>query len=98
MDFTYDVSVFKKEFESNFTWLNGFMRNVDRYGYKVALFDPAQNKKWTYEQLNKECNRFANAMKNSGIAKNDVVTYQLFNSAVFTFSRRNCSDFRPQQT
>ncbi|MCH5300992.1 MAG: AMP-binding protein [Ruminococcus sp.] len=85
MNFTYDVSVFKKEFESNFTWLNGFMRNVDRFGYKIALFDPAENKNWTYEQLNKECNRFANAMKNSGIAKNDVVTYQLFNSAAFVF-------------
>lgn len=85
MDFTYDISVFKKEFESNFTWLNGFMRNVDRYGYKVALFDPVNNKQWTYEQLNKECNRFANAMKNSGVSKNDVVTYQLFNSSAFAF-------------
>lgn len=86
MDTTYDVSVFKKEFENSFTWLNGFMRNVRRFGYKTAMFDPANNIKWTYSELNSECNRFANALRESGLVKNDVVTYQLFNSPVFAFS------------
>ena len=28
MQFTYDTDMFVKTFESEFTWLNGFMRNV----------------------------------------------------------------------
>lgn len=86
MNPTYDVSVFKREFEGSFTWLNGFMRNVLRFRSKTAMFDPAINVKWTYKELNEECNRFANALKQDGVEKNDVVTYQLFNSPAFVFS------------
>lgn len=86
MSETYNVSVFKKEFESSFTWLNGFMRNVHRFGSRTAMFDPVTDTKWSYTELNAECNRLANALKKSGLEKNDVVTYQLFNSSVFAFS------------
>lgn len=86
MEATYDVAEFKRNFESEFTWLNGFMRNVWRFGYRTALFDPATGRKWTYQELNTECNQFANAMRKEGVCKNDVVTYQLFNSPEFAFS------------
>lgn len=86
MDFTYDVTMFRETFESEFTWLAGFMRNVSRFSEKCALLDPIKNQKWTYSQLNRDCNRLANAMKQDGIKKNDVVFFQLYNSPYFVFS------------
>ena len=85
MELTYDCEMFKKTFESEFTWLNGFMRNVRRFGYKSAAFDPMLGKKWTYTELNIDSNRFANAMKASGVVKSDVVFVQLLNSPQFLF-------------
>ena len=41
MAYTYDLSMFQETFESEFTWLNGFMRNVRRFGYRpAAIFPP----------------------------------------------------------
>ena len=40
MNLTYDYKMFKETFESEFTWLNGFMRNVRRFGYKPAVISP----------------------------------------------------------
>ena len=51
MQFTYDTDMFVKTFESEFTWLNGFMRNVRRFGNRTAVIDPARNIKWTYTEL-----------------------------------------------
>ena len=85
MELTYDCEMFKKTFESEFTWLNGFMRNVRRFGYKSAAFDPMSGKIWTYADLNSDSNRFANAMKASKVKKSDVVFVQLFNSPQFLF-------------
>ena len=86
MELTYDCEMFKKTFESEFTWLNGFMRNVRRFGYKNAAFDPMSGKVWTYTDLNSDSNRFANAMKASNVKKSDVVFVQLFNSPQFLFA------------
>ncbi|MCD8390273.1 MAG: AMP-binding protein [Firmicutes bacterium] len=85
MDFTYDVTMFKDTFEHEFTWLNGFMRNVRRYGNQYALFDPYKGKSRTYAELNEDCNRLANALKALGTGKNDLILYQLFNSPEFAF-------------
>lgn len=85
MDFTYDISMFKKTFEGEFTWLNGFMRNVNRFGYKNAMIDGATGTEWTYTQLNNDANKLANAMKNDGVKKSDVIYFQLFNSPQFVF-------------
>ena len=73
MQFTYDTDMFVKTFESEFTWLNGFMRNVRRFGNRTAVIDPAHNIKWTYTELNTAANKFANAMKADGVKKGDVV-------------------------
>lgn len=86
MSYTYDITMFRETFESEFTWLNGFMRNVSRFGRRTAMFDPLSGKKWSYSKLNRECNKFANAMKRDGIKKNDIVFNQLYNSPYFVFS------------
>ena len=52
MQLTYDSTMFRETFESEFTWLNGFMRNVRRFGYKPAVISPVEKKQWTYEELN----------------------------------------------
>ena len=40
MNLTYDSQMFGETFESEFTWLNGFMRNVRRFSDKPAAIDP----------------------------------------------------------
>lgn len=85
MGYTYDAENFKEIFEKNFTWLNGFMRNVRRFPNKTAMIDPLAEQSWTYTELNQTCNRLANALQNDGIGKNDVVLFQLLNSPQFAF-------------
>ncbi|MGN0462410.1 MAG: class I adenylate-forming enzyme family protein [Ruminococcus sp.] len=86
MGYTYDIKMFKDTFEHEFTWLNGFMRNVRRFGFKPAMIDPQQDKVWTYEELNRDANRFANALKAKGVGKNDAILYLLPNSPQFAIS------------
>ena len=71
MNLTYDSQMFRETFESEFTWLNGFMRNVRRFSDKPAAIDPQSGRTWSYKELNADANRFANAMKKDGIKKND---------------------------
>ncbi len=86
MSYTYDITMFKDTFEHEFTWLNGFMRNVRRFGYKTAMVDPQKEQTWTYEELNRDANRLANALKASGVKKNDTILYLLPNSPQFALS------------
>lgn len=86
MGYTYDINMFKDTFEHEFTWLNGFMRNVRRFGFNPAMIDPQQDKVWTYEELNRDANRFANALKAKGVGKNDAILYLLPNSPQFAIS------------
>ncbi len=85
MTLTYDSEMFRETFESEFTWLNGFMRNVRRFGYKIAAVDSLSGKVWTYDELNKDSNMLANALKKDGVKKSDVVFLQLYNSPQFLF-------------
>lgn len=84
------IAMFKNSFEAEYTWLNGFMRNVRRFGNRQALFDPAQNNSWSYSELNKISNRFANAILDKGIKKGQVVMFQLQNCPEFAFSYIAC--------
>ncbi|MEE1224854.1 MAG: AMP-binding protein [Clostridia bacterium] len=79
-------SNFRNVFESEYTWLNGFMRNVYKFADKEAMFMPATEKSWTYGELNKEANKFANALSSDGVKHGDVVMYQLFNCPEFVFA------------
>ncbi len=85
MEFTYDAKRFAGVFEANFTWLGGFERCVRRFAQKTALIDPARDRRWTYAGLDAECNRFANALAASGLGKNEVLFYQLYNCPEFAF-------------
>ena len=40
MEYTYDVTMFKETFESEFTYINGFMRNVRRFATHPAMYCP----------------------------------------------------------
>lgn len=86
MALTYDSTMFKETFESEFTWLNGFMRNVRRFSYRTAVIDPALKKQWNYSELNAECNLLANALKKDGVKKGDIIFFQLYNTPQFLFS------------
>lgn len=86
MNFTYDTTMFRENFESGFTWINGFKRNVKRFPDKNAMTDPIAGKSWTYQALNQETNRLANKWQADGVAKNDVVMYLLGNCSEFVFS------------
>lgn len=86
MNLTYNSEMFVNTFESEFTWLNGFMRNVSRFGYKNAVIDPISASVWTYKTLNAEANKLANTLKNNNVVKSDIVFIQLFNSPQFLFS------------
>ncbi|CAA7601989.1 AMP-dependent synthetase/ligase [Acididesulfobacillus acetoxydans] len=83
--FTYDVTMFKETFEHEFTYLNGFLRNVHRFAGRRALTCPLREKTWTYKELNEEANQLAHALEADGVGKNEVVMYQLLNSAEFVF-------------
>ena len=82
---TYDDSMFRDTFEHEYTWLNGFMRNVRRFSKRPAIIDPDTDRSWNYKQLNVEANRLANALKKIGIKKDDVVMGALRNSPEFAF-------------
>ena len=82
---TYDDRMFIETFEHEYTWLNGFLRNVRRYAGKTALIDPTREQSWTYKELDEECNMLANALKEDGVGKNDVVMSILNNCPEFCF-------------
>lgn len=80
---TYDVEQFKDIFEHGYTWLNGFLRNVRRFGDKPALSDPDSSRRWTYSELNRDANRLAHALHQAGVKPGAVIMYMLFNSPEF---------------
>ena len=76
---------FRTIFESRYTWIEGFMRNVRRYGEKLAMINPDDNRQWTYAELNKECNKLCNSLIFDGLKKGDVIMLQLVNCPEFAF-------------
>lgn len=85
MAFTYDVAMFRDTFEHEFTWLNGFLRNVGRFAERPALHCPASGRRWTYRALNADANRLAHALTADGVGGNSVIMYMLLNSPEFAF-------------
>lgn len=77
---------FRKIFESRYTWIEGFMRNVRRYPRKTAMIYPDKNRVWNYEELNADVNRLSNALLADGFKKADVVMVQLMNCPEFAFA------------
>ncbi|WP_067728823.1 class I adenylate-forming enzyme family protein [Oceanobacillus damuensis] len=83
--FTYDTTMFRETFEQEFTYINGFLRNIHRFADCPAMTCPIRENTWTYADLNKEVNQLAHALIEDKVGKNDVVMYQLLNSAEFVF-------------
>ncbi|MFE8064760.1 long-chain fatty acid--CoA ligase [Priestia aryabhattai] len=77
--------MFKETFEEEFTYINGFLRNVHRFAKRHAMTCPLREQTWTYADLNKEANKLAHALLEDEVNKNDVVMHQLLNSAEFVF-------------
>ena len=78
------METFKHIFETHYTWIEGFMRNVRRYADRPAIIMPGKNL-CTYSQMNREVNRLANALQQDGVGKGDVVMLQLLNCPEFAF-------------
>lgn len=78
--------MFIDTFEHEYTWTNGFLRNVRRYGNRPALLDPETKRSWNYRELNQEANRLAQALSQDEISKNDVVMVATRNCPEFAFS------------
>ena len=76
---------FRNIFESRYTWIEGFLRNVRRYGNRTAMISPSDNRSWTYRELDVECNRFSNALMDAGLKKGDVLMMMLGNCPEFAF-------------
>lgn len=77
---------FKQIFESHYTWIEGFMRNVRRYTNKLAMIDSASGKSWTYKELNNNTNMLCNALAEREFSKGDVIMLQMLNCAEFAFA------------
>lgn len=84
------MSNFKEIFESRYTWIEGFMRNVRRYANRVAMIESETEKTWTYSQLNADVNRLCNALKGDGMRRGDTVMLQMVNRPEFAFAYVAC--------
>jgi len=81
--YTYDAHAYRKYFENDFTYLNGFRRNTHRYADHIALQSPLTDESWTYAQLGDRVDRVATGLADAGVHPGDVVAYQLFNEPEF---------------
>ena len=84
------MEAFRGKFEDGYTWRNGFLRNVARFGSRRALADLESGRVWNYTQLNAEANRFAHGLLRAGLRKGDVVMVQLHNCPEFVFAYLAC--------
>lgn len=79
----YDAAAYRDYFDHHFTYINGFRRNLGRYGTRVAMLDPATGRRWTYAELGRAADRVAAGLARLGVGRGDVVAYQLFNGPEF---------------
>ncbi len=84
--YRYDPSAFQQVFQSNFTYLSGFVRNTHRYADRHALHDPATGRRWTYAELGADVDRVAASLAERGVGAGDVVVYSLFNCPEFVLA------------
>ncbi|HEY0049250.1 MAG TPA: AMP-binding protein, partial [Pyrinomonadaceae bacterium] len=59
-------------------------------GAKVFLFSEADHRRWTYAEFDKAVNRAANMLLENGIAKGDVVSLLMPNSAEYIIAYFAC--------
>ncbi|ASR02789.1 Long-chain-fatty-acid--CoA ligase [Gordonia rubripertincta] len=81
--YVYDAHAYRSFFEHEFTYLNGFRRNVGRYAGEVAMIDPLTDRQWTYAELGSAVDELAAGLADRGVTDGDVVGYQLLNGPEF---------------
>lgn len=81
----YDSTALRRYLERDFTYIAGFLRNVDRFRDRIAMLDPASNRSWTYGELAADVDRLAAALAALGVGRGDRVVYQLCNEPEFAF-------------
>lgn len=79
----YDALAYRTYFETAFTYINGFRRNVRRFADRTAIDDPASGRRWTYRELGADVDALAAGLAELGVAPGDLVAYQLFNGPEF---------------
>lgn len=82
-DTGYDAAAYRAYFENDFTYINGFRRNLHRFGDRPAIEDPASGRTWTYRELGRDVDALAAGLAQLGVGRGDVVAYQLFNGPEF---------------
>lgn len=86
MGYRPEPGMFRKVFERDFTFVEGFKRTVRKFRHKIAVIDPARDISLTYGQLDGEANRLARALQQAGVTKGDVVTYQMPNCIEYIYA------------
>jgi acyl-coenzyme A synthetase/AMP-(fatty) acid ligase len=81
--YTYDPTAYRQVFDSRFTMLAGYERNVLRYPHSLALLDTDSGRSWTYAQLGADVEALAAGLAARGVRSRDVVVFQLFNGPAF---------------
>ncbi len=81
----YSAQAYRTYFENDYTYINGFRRNLGRFGDQIAIEDPDSGQQWTYRQLGADADRLAAGLAGLGVGRGDVVSYQLFNCVEFAY-------------
>lgn len=68
------------------SWLDTFRKVVIEFKDEKAIIDPAQDKTWTYREVDEISNRLSNAFKDTGLRKNQVVMGAFRNCPEFVFT------------
>ncbi|MGH9304892.1 MAG: AMP-binding protein, partial [Acidimicrobiales bacterium] len=79
----YDPAMFKSVFESSFTYISGFRRNVHRFSSRPAIHSPDTGQSLSYAELGARVDKVAAGLARLGAESGDVVTYQLTNRVEF---------------
>ncbi|MGB3709647.1 class I adenylate-forming enzyme family protein [Gordonia sp. (in: high G+C Gram-positive bacteria)] len=83
MPYKYDARAYREYFEHDFTYLNGFRRNVHRFSNRPAIQVAETEQVITYAELGARVDALAAGLLATGLTPTDVVAYQLFNGVEF---------------
>ncbi|MGB6246642.1 MULTISPECIES: class I adenylate-forming enzyme family protein [Gordonia] len=79
----YDARAYREYFENDFTYLNGFRRNVHRFADRPAISLADTGEVITYADLGRRVDALAAGLARGGVGAGDVVAYQLHNGVEF---------------
>ncbi|WIB62924.1 AMP-binding protein [Curtobacterium sp. MCBD17_040] len=86
----YDPTRFRGVFEGQYTYANGFARNVHRFADRPALRDPSSGRSWTYAELGDAVDRVGGWLVRNGVGRGAVVMAELFNGPELAIAYLAC--------